>query len=528
MGNKTEENTTAERSQERIAALQAQLQAHIAKSLHLQSRLSAALDSLETLQYTHDRESAAHREANNLMNTKLAGLAEYTQKVEDERDELRDAVLALVEKVEVSNDYAVWPYSRIRLPDNLEPIKTPPGDAVMAHASQSADARDYGPFVVAALKAELEKERMSHARTHDSAELEIACLRSQLARRDAELQACVAHTDHGALLPGTPGRHRGKPTSKRHTPTSPLTPEETARILSSTNTKNRELELEIKSLASRLETSHRQSRPSTPAKEKASEGIASSPKRRIAEHTTSSPPPNFHTFPPSSPPSPHLAPHARPDTPSPYVMTPLMPVTPKRMHKTSSHTRLAKDITAQLQFNEPAFADFNEEMKKLSHEIDELKKERMHWKEVLATDSEATITVGSVIPTTKAAGGKPQEHEAPVNEIAALRAEFEEFKNATARREAEFEAEIMELRQILVGRQPEPAQSSGETDTLVAIPITASSLPAPHPEQDSCPDVPVQQLVDLAIAESPAGPLTRPVPDINEHPRRSSPMTEAR
>ncbi len=81
-----------------MAALKLQLEAQIVKCSHLQARLSSALDAMETLQYTHAREIAAERETKALLNTKVNGLAEYVQKVEEERDELREVVLALVEK----------------------------------------------------------------------------------------------------------------------------------------------------------------------------------------------------------------------------------------------------------------------------------------------------------------------------------------------------------------------------------------------------------------------------------------------
>ena len=100
------------------------------------------------------------------------------------------------------------------------------------------------------LRAELEQERVSHAKTHDSAEFEIACLRAQLARRDAELQACVAHADHGALLSGMHG-HEAKPPDKRLAPDY-FASEETARILSLAKTTSRELEVENKRLLTRV------------------------------------------------------------------------------------------------------------------------------------------------------------------------------------------------------------------------------------------------------------------------------------
>lgn len=75
-----------------------QLHAQTARSSHLQSRLTSVLDGMETLQHTHEQELAKERDAKQRLNIKLERLVEYTQAVEEERDELRDAVLALVEK----------------------------------------------------------------------------------------------------------------------------------------------------------------------------------------------------------------------------------------------------------------------------------------------------------------------------------------------------------------------------------------------------------------------------------------------
>lgn len=115
----------------------------------------------------------------------------------------------------------------------------------------SAEAHDFGPFVVAALRTELEKERASHVKTHDSAEFEIACLRSQLARRDAELQACIAHVDHAALLQEMHGLLSPKLPIKQHT-SAAFPPEETARILGLATAANRELEIKNRELESRV------------------------------------------------------------------------------------------------------------------------------------------------------------------------------------------------------------------------------------------------------------------------------------
>lgn len=53
---------------------------------------------MNTLRSTHDRELKIERDANNRLNIKMDRLVEYTQVVEQDRDDLREAVVALVEK----------------------------------------------------------------------------------------------------------------------------------------------------------------------------------------------------------------------------------------------------------------------------------------------------------------------------------------------------------------------------------------------------------------------------------------------
>jgi hypothetical protein len=64
------------------------------------------------------------------------------------------------------------------------------------------ESPDYYRTTIALLKADLERERASHSRTHDAAEVEIYALHAQLARREAELEACTIHSsaEHRNLL----------------------------------------------------------------------------------------------------------------------------------------------------------------------------------------------------------------------------------------------------------------------------------------------------------------------------------------
>ena len=56
------------------------------------------MDAMETLQIAHSQELGTERETRRRLNQKLERLTEYTQAVEEERDELRDAALSLVER----------------------------------------------------------------------------------------------------------------------------------------------------------------------------------------------------------------------------------------------------------------------------------------------------------------------------------------------------------------------------------------------------------------------------------------------
>lgn len=178
--------------------------------------------------------------------------------------------------VEENADLAAWPYSRIRLlsllglssssPLNLplslisvsncsvEPIEQ--SDQPVEAATGAIEANPQ--LIVASLRAELEKERVSHTQTHKQAEAEILSLRAQLAQREAELEACETHKDHAALLASSLGAEA--PTSSPReveadgVSATPLTSQAVMEILAIRAAKNRELETEIKNLTSKVRT----------------------------------------------------------------------------------------------------------------------------------------------------------------------------------------------------------------------------------------------------------------------------------
>lgn len=90
-------------------------------------------------------------------------------------------------------------------------------------------------------------------RTHEQAELEIATLRAQLARREAELEACIAHKDHATLLTSAVHAENMPAQSLHRTAVaSGFTVEEVEDILGMRASKNREMELQIKHLSEKV------------------------------------------------------------------------------------------------------------------------------------------------------------------------------------------------------------------------------------------------------------------------------------
>lgn len=109
------------------------MQAYIARTSILQSRLLSTLDTLDVIQSGQNNELDAMAQTNKRLKDKLLRYSAVVKMAELERDDMRDAVLKLVEKggsrgstnynnfkstcfvVELSNDYSMWPHSQIRL-----------------------------------------------------------------------------------------------------------------------------------------------------------------------------------------------------------------------------------------------------------------------------------------------------------------------------------------------------------------------------------------------------------------------------
>ena len=117
--------------------------------------------------------------------------------------------------------------------------------------------------VVSSLRTELNKERTTNARVLEYAESEILRLQAQVARRDAELEACVIHAHDPTLFdapeevtPGSGDRLKplpddnGKSSEKlKRIDASQLSREEARRIMGLVEVRNEELEEDITRLS---------------------------------------------------------------------------------------------------------------------------------------------------------------------------------------------------------------------------------------------------------------------------------------
>lgn len=108
--------------------------------------------------------------------------------------------------------------------------------------------------VISSLRDELESERRAHAHTRERADAELFSLNARLARREAELEACVVHINHP--LPGPPssvsphktGTHSTTAKASSSSSSVPFTQDDAIKILELSAARNRTLETEIRNL----------------------------------------------------------------------------------------------------------------------------------------------------------------------------------------------------------------------------------------------------------------------------------------
>ncbi|KAI9435250.1 hypothetical protein H4582DRAFT_2059517 [Lactarius indigo] len=302
-----------------IADPKLQLAAHAARAAKLHARLMATLDTLDSERRTYAEEISDERRQRVALQAQVRAARAERAAMEAERDSLREAVLHLIEKVEVCNDYSLWPHSGL----SSTSLAVPPKPRRLHEQPQTtwtAAGRAYSAALLTALREECERER-----TARSAALQrIAELEAQLARREAELEE----------------RYETAPTS----PILPFSRDSAIRVLQQSAARNEALTHEVAGLVQKLEDA------------RATLRLDESPP---PDHSTVTPTPTTPLpLPPTPPrnrastpesPTPRRGP-ALPPTPPPLVRTPepLSP-TPAPRHPrrdTEPPTDLARQIAA--------------------------------------------------------------------------------------------------------------------------------------------------------------------------------------
>jgi hypothetical protein len=81
-----------------LAPLDLQLEAYITRISQLQARLRFTVDTLDTMQNAHIQELATHIQGSVSLSEGLERYAGHVRAIEVEKDDLKDAVLQLIER----------------------------------------------------------------------------------------------------------------------------------------------------------------------------------------------------------------------------------------------------------------------------------------------------------------------------------------------------------------------------------------------------------------------------------------------
>ncbi|KAF9223927.1 hypothetical protein BS17DRAFT_781436 [Gyrodon lividus] len=249
-----EVTTLLQNKDDQIASLESRLEAYSARASTAHIRLLKTIDALDALRTQHALETSAEEQAKMRLLHQVDRWRSTAKTLEVERDELKDAVEDLIEKVQMSNEWSSWPCSRMRIIKHAEQVAGGTIDVAPTKDKCNNDLLAYATSIIARLRTELDFERQGHSRTIEEANLRIEELEAQIAVREAELEACINFRDHKqdpdidaphALEKWKPDRTLSQP--------KPISDEECLRFLESNHARNRSLELEIRSIAERLE-----------------------------------------------------------------------------------------------------------------------------------------------------------------------------------------------------------------------------------------------------------------------------------
>lgn len=144
----------------------------------------ATLDTLDSERHAYAEDISDERRQRVALQAQLRIASAERVKMEAERDSLRESMSHLIEKVEVCNDYSLWPHSGLSMSSLAAPRKPRHLHEQQSQSSWTASARAYSAALITALREECEREH----RTNLEYLRRVAELEAQLARREAEVE----------------------------------------------------------------------------------------------------------------------------------------------------------------------------------------------------------------------------------------------------------------------------------------------------------------------------------------------------
>ncbi|VDC02948.1 unnamed protein product [Peniophora sp. CBMAI 1063] len=222
---------------ERVATLELELDAYAAHASGLQSRLLSTLDTLQQARLEHAEELEAARRREEVWESRVAAARQVAADAEAAQEDMRAGVLLLVEKVEVCNDYSLWPHSGLLATSLAEPL-APMAASTSAQTFIPPDSfRSYAKSMIMSLRAQADRDTRMRAELQKRVNL----LEAILAQRDLELELAAAPEACAHCAPSLDAQRLR------------VSRDEAIRLLETSATRNRALTEEIAVLVQRLE-----------------------------------------------------------------------------------------------------------------------------------------------------------------------------------------------------------------------------------------------------------------------------------
>ncbi|KAI5982522.1 hypothetical protein EDC04DRAFT_2592733, partial [Pisolithus marmoratus] len=220
--------------------------AYSARASATHIRLLKTVDVLDSLRAQHALDISAVEQEKIKLTHDADQWRTISKALEVEKDEMKEVVEDLTEKIQISNEWALWPCSCMHIAKPAELPYIPATALEFTTKSPSGDLLAYASAIIARLWSELEFERRKHQKTVEEANHRIEELEAQVAIREMELETCIRLPGQGVPEGDTDSRllARKIPTKVRLC-AKPLSDEDCLHVLESNSARNRSMETEI-------------------------------------------------------------------------------------------------------------------------------------------------------------------------------------------------------------------------------------------------------------------------------------------